>query len=89
MIPLQITLDLEVNPWRDLKGKTKDEDLAKVTRIGRLPKGMDSGKSSIAIVIKTEDGREFVAETSLALFLAAARAIKACEDEMNGENAKN
>jgi hypothetical protein len=43
----------------------------------------------VAIVIETEDGRKFIAQTTMALFLSAARAFKAIEDEMSGSNARN
>ena len=88
MIPLNISLDLDKTPWIDLK-TAAEPGLGKVTRIGRLPAGMQSGKSTIAIVITTPDGKQFIGETSMALFLAAARAMKAIESEMSGENQSN
>lgn len=88
MIPLQITIDVDKTPWTDIRSKL-EPGMGKITRVGRLTRGCQSGKSAVAIVIETEDGRQFVAETTMALFLTAARALKAVEDEMNGENAKN
>ncbi len=41
----------------------------------RIPRGMQSGKSSVMIDIRLPDGRVVMAETSMALFLAAAKAF--------------
>lgn len=41
-----------------------------------LAAGMGSGKPSVAFVFDLPDGRYVFAETSLALFLAAAQALK-------------
>lgn len=89
MIPLSITPDLDKNPWTDLQGKSAEPGCGNIVRVGRLTKGCVSGASTVAVVIETEDGQKFIAQTTMALFLAAARAFKAIEDEMNGENAKN
>jgi hypothetical protein len=86
MIPLTITPDIAQAPWADL---AHVKQLGQITRIGRLPHGCTSGASSIAIVIKFPDGTEVMAQTTMALFLAAARAFKATEDEMSGSNSKN
>lgn len=62
---------------------------AEITDIGRLPGGMESGKSSIAIYaklresLKLEDGRtiEYVfCETSLALFQMVNQGFKGAEE---------
>lgn len=42
-----------------------------------LAGGMESGKPSVALRVDLEDGTAVVAETSLALFLTAADALKA------------
>lgn len=89
MIPLSITPDLDKNPWTDLQGKNAEPGCGRIVRVGRLTKGCGSGASTVAIVIETKDGRKFIAETTMALFLSAARAFKAVEDEMSGDNAKN
>ena len=50
--------------------------------IALLKKGMLSGKSSLCIRVDLPDGKTVLAETSLALFLMAAKAIAAkCPDE--------
>lgn len=43
--------------------------------IGTLRHGMESGKDSVALCFGLPDGKVVVAETSAALFLAAARTI--------------
>lgn len=48
-----------------------------VEAVGILPEGMSSGKSSVAITIRTTDGALVVGETGLALFSATTRALLA------------
>jgi hypothetical protein len=45
--------------------------------IAVLPGGMDSGKESVSILIPLPDGRTVLAETSLQLFQATAKAFAA------------
>lgn len=47
--------------------------------IARLPAGMQSGASSVAIRINTPDGRIVVAEVSMKLFQAVAQAFAAAD----------
>lgn len=54
-----------------------------IDRITRLVGGTASGKSSIAIGIRLGDGTMVVGETTMALFLSAAAAMKAA-DERDG-----
>ncbi len=42
-----------------------------------LPGGMESGRTSIAIIIELDDGSAVFAESSLRAFLATARAFQA------------
>lgn len=89
MVHIGITLNLDENPWTDLRERG---DLLHVTdsmRVGALPGGMTSGKASVAISFFLPDGRPVIAETSLALFLAAADALRARygENEPRGEDA--
>lgn len=86
MIPLTITPDIEQAPWADL---AHVKQLGQITRIGRLPRGCTSGASTISIAVKLPDGTDVMAQTTMALFLAAARALKAREDEMSGANSRN
>jgi hypothetical protein len=55
--------------------------------LGALPGGMQSGKTSIAIIVELPDGRSHVfAEASLREFHAAAKAIFAkYADELRGQ----
>ena len=89
MISLSITPDLDKAPWTDLQGKGAEPGCGRIIRVGRLTRGCVSGASTVAVVIETQDGRKFIAETTMALFLSAARAFKAVEEEMSGDNAKN
>lgn len=59
------------------------QDDAPPIQVARLPGGMVSGKSSVAIRIDLPDGRVVVAETSLALFLGAARVFQVRENMEN------
>ena len=81
MIPLTITPNLDLDPWDDLRGDPSLIDtggvMPSLRRIGILPQGMQSGRASVAFVIDLPDGRKLMAETSLALFRIAARAIEA------------
>ena len=49
--------------------------------ITSLSAGLQSGKPSVAVVIDLPDGRYVMAETSLALFLTAADALKAAHGD--------
>lgn len=46
-------------------------------RVAVLPRGMASGRPSVAIRMETHDGTVIIAETSARLFAAAGRAITA------------
>lgn len=84
MPALSITLNLESDPWEDLKLRSEEGRLVHLKdapmRVGALPRGMQSGKASVAIAIELPDGRTVVAETSLELFLAAARVFQVGRD---------
>lgn len=83
MPELRITPNLEQAPWNDLQGKMVPE-MGTITRIGRLPRGMTSGLSSVTVVITLADGSNVMGETSLACMSAAMRAIDA-RAAMEGE----
>jgi len=83
MPALSITPNLEATPWEDLRllreqGKliTAMGDEGGTIRIGGLPRGMMSGKASVTIAVPLPDGMVIVTETSLRLFLTAARALR-------------
>jgi len=57
--------------------------LGDITKIGRLPKGMASRKSSVVIEVTQKDGTVSYGETSLALLAAAVRAFMARDEVEN------
>lgn len=73
MIPLAVTANLEIDPWRDIDPETLiTEDNAMVSRIGLLPNGTDQGRAVVGLLIELPDGRQVVAQTSLRNFAVAA-----------------
>lgn len=79
MLALKIILEGD-GCWPDLKGNEeriihlKDAGEIEVAALGG---GMTSGRPSVAIRLDLPDGRVVFAETSMRLFLAAARAFAA------------
>lgn len=68
--------------WPDLKlGGRPVIHTTDPIEVALLRGGMKSGKASVGIRINLEDGRTVIAETSLALFTAAADAFRARLDE--------
>jgi hypothetical protein len=65
------------------EGMNKELDPEKIIHlktpitVGALEGGMESGKPSIAFMFDLPDGRTVIAETSLQLFVTAARAFTA------------
>lgn len=83
MPELQLTLDLENAPWRDIMDKPLlnpqvdgHYQAAKLVRIGLLAGGMVEGAPSIAMAIEMPDGSYLLAETSWRLFTTTAKAFK-------------
>ena len=78
MPSLRIILDGD-GAWPDLTQKANDGLLlqGKWTGIAALPGGMASGRPSVSIRIDLPDGRVVWTETSMRLFLSAARAFTA------------
>lgn len=81
---IKITVNVDRDPWEDLAELEKQDKLltamadeAGSIRVGALPHGMQSGRTSVAIAVPLPDGRIVLTETSLALFLAAADALRA------------
>lgn len=72
MIHVDVRPDLEASPWSDLH----DPQPATLEAIGALPRGMTSGKTSVALRIKLENGETVVAQTSLALFATTYAAFR-------------
>lgn len=52
----------------------------KMLGISRLPAGMQTGKSSVAVILEGPDGKMYACETSMNLFLMAARAFQTAEE---------
>jgi hypothetical protein len=69
--------------WPDLEGKIGSAAVihlgndAQPIKVSVLEGGMSSGKASVMIRLDLPDGRTVLAETSLALFLTAAKAFEA------------
>lgn len=82
MPQLTITVNIDETPWEDIAEKRGTDQMIEAMggvpiRIGALPRGMASGATAVAIMIELPDGRVVLTETSLALFLMAAQALKA------------
>jgi hypothetical protein len=77
MINLTITPNIDEAPWKDLAPECPE--LGTIERIGRLPRGTTSGKSTVSIVIRMPDGKRYMAQTTLALMDAAMTALKTRE----------
>ena len=72
-------LRLVMDASGEFKGMRK---LGAVTAIGRLPYGMDSGRSTVVIEVEL-GGKLYYGETSLAMLDNAVQAFKA-RDEVEG-----
>ena len=75
MIPIQITFDLDRNPWTDLRDA--EIDFGNVTRIGLLRHGTVEGNATVALVVTLEDGRQIGAQTTWALLRTVYGALNA------------
>lgn len=74
MIPLDVILDGD-NCWPDLKERGFTE--GEFTAVAALPQGTVQGRPTVAVRVELPDGTVVLAETTLALFLTAADAMKA------------
>ena len=77
-----IGLDLKLEPsepvWPREEGDVvRFADEASLVDVAVLPRGMASGRPSVAIRLHLEDGSTVIAQTSARLFVTAARAIHA------------
>lgn len=80
MIPLTITTNLDIDPWTDLLGIRNTPTFAgggQIERIGVLPNGTQQERACVEFMIRLDDGRVVVAETTLRLFQAASHAVLA------------
>jgi hypothetical protein len=76
--------------WPDLKDKIKAGKTIHHTGaidIARLAQGTVSGNSSVAIKVDLANGYSLVLETTMALFLSAADAMRVYEEEDKRRNA--
>jgi hypothetical protein len=72
---LQIILDGD-GCWPDLKGRPYGEGV--ITSITALPNATSGGAPSVTFRVETNDGKTIIlAETTMRLFLTAARAFRA------------
>ena len=74
MIPLSITMNLDIDPWNDL---APDIPFGNVERIGLLPAGTQKGRATVALVVRLEDGSLVGAQTTLRLLNTATHALLA------------
>ena len=81
--------DMKIRPRVDTTGgydalrgvdPEKIVHLTGAIEVGSLEAGMASGKPSVAFCFRLPDGRVVVAETSLELFVAAARGLAAAHE---------
>lgn len=82
MPSLKIILDGD-GCWPDLVGDKAPErvfDQHAELAVARLPGGMCSGADSVSIRADMKDGKTFVFQTSMTLFLAAADAFRARQE---------
>lgn len=82
MPDLRIILDGD-GCWPDLVGDKAPEkvfDQHAQLSVARLPGGMRSGNDSVGIRVDMKDGKTFVFQTSMKLFLAAADAFRARQE---------
>ncbi|MBX3605346.1 MAG: hypothetical protein KF788_08745 [Piscinibacter sp.] len=60
--------------------EAKPERFGLATAIGRLPAGMQSGKSSVVIELTMPDGTKAYGQTSLAMLAMAVQAMQARDE---------
>jgi hypothetical protein len=89
MPSLDIKLDVDTNggfdainavPLLDIEERIIHLGEEAYLEIGTLRHGMESGKDSMAFCFSLPDGKVVVAETSVELFVTAARAITAWQE---------
>jgi hypothetical protein len=73
---VSITLDVGKDPWVDLAQELQLAPEGELERVGFLPGGMASGRTSVSMVIKLETGQRIFAQTSLRLLQAIAAAAR-------------
>lgn len=73
MTPLSITLDIERDPWTDLKPGPDGT----LTRIGLLRHGTVAGNATVGLLIELPDGTHIIGQTTWKLFRMAYVAMNA------------
>lgn len=73
--PLDLRLNLDNAPWDHAAGKVVGE--LTIESIGLMPEATAAGRAGVCFLLKANDGTYLVAQTTLRLFNAAARAIVA------------
>lgn len=81
---IAVTVNIDETPWDDLTALREQGKLitamnvdAGTIKVGGLPHGMQSGRTSVAISVPLPDGTIILTETSLALFVQAAKILEA------------
>lgn len=80
MLALHIFMNAE-EMGKSFSVKAPVVEAKKDISVGLLKHGMQSGKSSVSFMFELPDGTVVFAETSLALFQAAARAFVAADEQ--------
>ena len=80
MNSISVILDVDKSP--PLKGRPADQThrVSEGISITRIPGGMASGRSAVAVTAVLPDGKAVMLEMSMANFLAAAQAFKTVEE---------
>lgn len=81
MTPLTVNPNIDNTPWKDCADL---KEIGLITRIGRLPKGTEAGKSTVTILVEMKDGTRVMAQTTLALMNSAMLMMNGSA-EMEGE----
>lgn len=71
MVHLAVTQNIETNPWPECK----DRPFGTITKIGRLPRGMTSGRSTVTVELTLPDGTKVYGQQSLRNMHLAMRAL--------------
>lgn len=85
MTPLHITVNLPRTPWSDVD----NPEQASLDRLGFIPDFTVDGRSGVAVLLRTEDGRYIQAVTTWRLMRGALRVFSqtpaaVLEDEEDG-----
>jgi len=78
MINVAITPNIDFAPWTDLQGK--EHTCVILERLGRLPRGMQNGASTVFFhATDGKTGEPILVQTSMAIFQAAAQVFRICD----------